>query len=187
MEKNKFKDIDAYIESFPPATQKLLEKVRSIIRKAAPNAQEIISYRMPAFKLNGNLVYFAAYKNHIGFYPAPRAIEEFKEELSAYKGAKGSIQFPLDEDIPTELITRIVQFRVKQNQEKVKIKSKPKENIFSALAAPARRALENKGIKTLQHLATFSEAEILQLHGMGPGSIPKLRTALEKEGLSFAG
>lgn len=189
MEQHKFKDIDSYIDGFPPHIKTLLTKVRDTIRQAAPEAQEAISYQMPTFKLNGNLVHFAAFKNHIGFYPAPRAIEKFREELAAYKGAKGSVQFPLDKEIPYDLITRIVQYRVKQNAAKTAVKgakSKPVETAFSSLGAPAKRALESKGIKTPKDLSKFTEAEILQLHGMGPSSMSKLRSALQEAGLSFA-
>jgi len=112
------KDIDEYIAGFPTEIQERLEKVRKTIRDAAPEAEEAIKYRMPTFVLNGNLVHFAAFKNHIGFYPAPQGIEEFKEELSAYKGAKGSAQFPYDRPIPFDLISRIVKFRVRKNLEK---------------------------------------------------------------------
>lgn len=117
-------NIDEYIAGFPEDVQELLEKVRKTIREAAPDAEEAIKYQMPTFVLNGNLVHFAAFKNHIGFYPAPRGIEEFKEELSAYKGAKGSVQFPYGEPIPYELIGRIVKFRVSDNLEKAKAKGK---------------------------------------------------------------
>lgn len=112
------KNVDAYIASFPEETQKILEQVRSTIQKAAPTAVEKISYAMPTFTLNGNLIHFAAYKNHIGLYPAPQGIEAFKEELSAYKGAKGSVQFPLDKPMPLDLIARITAYRAKQNLEK---------------------------------------------------------------------
>lgn len=189
MDQNKIKDIDTYIQGFPAKTQQLLRKVRETIKEAAPAAVEKISYQMPTFFLEGNVVHFAAFKNHIGFYPAPRGIERFKEELACYQGGKGSVQFPLDKEIPYDLISRIVQFRVKENVEKAKTKtkkSKPKESFLSLLSAPARRALENKGITTLQQLSKFKEAEILKLHGVGPSAIPKLRTALQKEGLSFA-
>jgi uncharacterized protein YdhG (YjbR/CyaY superfamily) len=118
--------IDEYIAGFPREVQEILEKVRTTIRKAAPGAEETIKYRMPTFTLKGNLVYFAAFKKHIGFYPAPAGIEEFKEELSAYPGAKGSVQFPLDRPIPYSLISRIVKFRVKQNLEKAASKGKKK-------------------------------------------------------------
>ena len=96
----------------------LLGQMRATIKKAAPQAEEKISYAMPIFFLNGNLVHFAGYKNHIGFYPAPSGISAFNDELSKYKGAKGSVQFPLDEPLPLVLITKIVKFRVKENLEK---------------------------------------------------------------------
>ena len=117
-------DIDEYIAGFPKDVQELLEKVRRTIREAAPDAEEAIKYQIPTFVLNGNLVHFAAFKNHIGFYPAPRGIEEFQEELSAYKGAKGSVQFPFGEPIPYELIGRIVRFRVQDNLAKSGAKKK---------------------------------------------------------------
>ncbi len=115
---NKPKDIDEYIASFPKETQILLEKVRSTIRKSAPTAEEVISYSMPAFKLYGILVYFAGCKNHIGFYPTGSGTEVFKEEIAGFKSSKGAIQFPYDQPIPFELISKIVEFRVQQNLEK---------------------------------------------------------------------
>jgi len=116
--------IDTYIATFPKETQVLLEQIRTTIRNAAPEAEEVISYQMPAYKLNGILFYFAGYKNHIGFYPTSTGIEAFKKELSVYKGAKGSVQFPIDKPLPIELITEIVKFRVKENLEKAINKSK---------------------------------------------------------------
>jgi uncharacterized protein YdhG (YjbR/CyaY superfamily) len=124
MKTNEFKTIDEYIASFPKEIQKMLKEMRTTIKDAAPKAEEKISYAMPTFALHGNLVHFAAYKNHIGFYPAPSGITAFKKELSVYKGAKGSIQFPLDEQLPLSLITKIVKFRVKENTEKAKLKAK---------------------------------------------------------------
>ncbi len=117
-EKNGFQSIDEYIGRFPIATQNLLQQVRQTIKSAAPDATEAISYQMPTFKLNGNLVHFAGYKNHIGFYPAPVAIKEFQQELSVYKNAKGSVQFPLDRPLPLDLIRRMVIFRVEKNKMK---------------------------------------------------------------------
>lgn len=114
------KNIDEYIAGFPENVQYMLQQVRETIQKAAPKAEEAISYAMPTFKLNGNLIHFAGYKNHIGLYPAPQGIEAFKKELSAYKGAKGSVQFPLDQPMPLDLIKRIVKFRVEQQKEKKK-------------------------------------------------------------------
>lgn len=110
--------IDEYIALFPQDVQVILNRIRAIIREEAPQAQEKISYQMPTFYLNGNLVHFAAFKRHIGVYPTPTGIEAFQDELAAYKWAKGSVQFPLDQPIPYELIRRIVQFRVAENQKK---------------------------------------------------------------------
>lgn len=121
---NKPNDIDEYIASFPENIQKLLEQIRSIIQKAAPEAIETISYAMPTFKLNGILVHFAAFQNHIGFYALPSGNEAFQKELSAYKTGKGSIQFPLNEPLPEALITEIVKFRVQENLEKALMKKK---------------------------------------------------------------
>ena len=123
-EKSTPKEIDEYIASYPKDVQEILAKIRSTIREAAPEAGEKISYGMPTFTLKGNLVHFAAFKKHIGFYPIPSGIEAFKEELSAYKGGKGSVQFPLDEPIPYELISRIVKFRVEENLKKAEAKKK---------------------------------------------------------------
>jgi uncharacterized protein YdhG (YjbR/CyaY superfamily) len=113
MESVKATNIDEYIAAFPGDVQKKLQQMRAALRKAAPDAEEVISYGIPTFKLKGNRVHFAAFKNHIGFYPAPRAIEVFKKELSAYKGGKGTIQFPLDKPLPLSLIGRMVKFRLK--------------------------------------------------------------------------
>ena len=111
-------DIDTYISDFPEEVQMLLEQIRAAIRQAAPEAKETINYAIPTYTLNGNLVHFAAFKKHIGFYPGPTGIETFKNELSAYKGAKGSVQFPLDKPLPLDLVTKIVKYRVKENMEK---------------------------------------------------------------------
>jgi len=107
--------IDEYIITFPEDVQVLLQTLRKVINEAAPDATEKISYQMPTFDLYGNLVHFAAYKNHIGFYPTPSGIEKFKNELAIYKGAKGSVQFPINELLPYELIRQIVKFRVIEN------------------------------------------------------------------------
>jgi uncharacterized protein YdhG (YjbR/CyaY superfamily) len=120
------KNIDDYIAGFPAEVQEILEKIRSTIRKAAPDAKETINYGIPTFTLNGNLVHFAGFKGHIGFYPTPSGIEKFKEELSVYEGAKGSVQFPLDKRMPFGLISKIVKFRVKENLERAAAKGKKK-------------------------------------------------------------
>jgi uncharacterized protein YdhG (YjbR/CyaY superfamily) len=109
------KDIDEYIAGFPADVQKILERIRTTIHKAAPNATEAISYQIPTFKINGkNFIHFAAFKKHIGLYPAPRGVDEFEPELSSYEGGKGTVQFPLDKAIPYELMTRIVKFRIRK-------------------------------------------------------------------------
>ena len=119
------KNIDEYIAAFPADVQKILQQIRSLIQKAAPQAEETIKYAIPTFTLEGiNMVHFAAFKNHIGFYPTPTGIEGFKKELSAFKGAKGSVQFPLDKPMPLALITRIVKFRVREILDSPKKKSK---------------------------------------------------------------
>lgn len=107
--------IDEYIDTFPKDVQEILKKLRSVIKEAAPDAEEKISYRMPTFAQKGNLVHFAAYKKHIGFYPTPSGIQAFKIELSVFKGAKGSVQFPIDKSLPYQLIGAIVRFRVAEN------------------------------------------------------------------------
>jgi uncharacterized protein YdhG (YjbR/CyaY superfamily) len=122
--KQQFATIDEYIASFPKDIQAILEQIRATIRNAAPDAEEAINYQIPTFTLHGNLVHFAAFKKHIGFYPAPSGIEKFKNELSAYEGAKGSVKFRLDKPIPYELISKIVAFRVQENLEKAKRKKK---------------------------------------------------------------
>ena len=118
------KTIDNYIAGFPTEVRVILQKLRATIRKAAPGAEEAIKYRLPTFVLSGNLVHFGAFKKHIGFYATPTGNKKFREELSAYKGAKGSGQFPLDKPIPYGLVSRMVKFRVKKNLERARAKSK---------------------------------------------------------------
>jgi uncharacterized protein YdhG (YjbR/CyaY superfamily) len=122
--KSGFNSIDEYIATFPKDTQKILQEIRATIKAAAPDAEEKIGYQMPTFTLNGgNLVHFAAFKKHIGFYPTPSGIEAFQKELSIYEGAKGSVQFPIDEPMPLKLISKIVKFRVAESSKKAKLKS----------------------------------------------------------------
>ena len=125
--KSGINSIDEYIATFPKDIQKILQELRATIKAAAPKAEEKISYQMPTFFLNGNLVHFAAFKKHIGFYPTPSGIEAFQKELSVYDGAKGSVQFPIDEPMPLKLISRIVKFRAAENKKKAKIKSVTKK------------------------------------------------------------
>ncbi len=116
------KTVDEYLKTFSPEVRSKLENLRQTIRKAAPKAEELISYQMPAYKYQGILVYFGAYKNHIGFYPTAKGIETFKKELSAYEGSRGTVRFPPDKLIPLGLISKIVKFRVKENEAKKKAK-----------------------------------------------------------------
>lgn len=118
MESNRAAEVDAYIAAFPPDVRERLEAVRAAVREAAPNATEKISYGMPTLYLKGNLVHFAAFKSHIGFYPTPSGIDCFKDELEAYKNAKGSVQFPYDKPLPFDLIKRITAYRVRENEGK---------------------------------------------------------------------
>jgi uncharacterized protein YdhG (YjbR/CyaY superfamily) len=116
--RRQFETIDEYIATFPKDVRILLEAMRKAIRLSAPGAEETISYQMPTFRLNGNLVYFAAFKNHIGFYPTSSAVEAFKKELSPFETSRGTIKFPLDRPIPIALVKRIVKYRVKQINKK---------------------------------------------------------------------
>lgn len=118
------RDIDEYIAGFPKEIQEILQKIRMTIREAAPDAEEAIKYQIPTFTLKSNLVHFAAFKNHIGFYPTPQGIEEFADELAPYASGKGSAQFPLDKPMPFDLIRRIVMFRVEKNLAKAEAKKK---------------------------------------------------------------
>ena len=114
----KFKTVDEYFSTLPADTRSILEVVKQAVKQAASHAQEVISYNMPAIKLNGVLVYYAAHENHIGFYPTSQPIEVFKDELAPYKWSKGAVQFPIAQPIPIDLISKIVKFRVQADQEK---------------------------------------------------------------------
>lgn len=174
--------IDEYITSFPDPHASQLRLLCSVIRKQVPAAVEKFSYGLPTFDYYGNLVHFAAYKKHIGFYPAPSGILAFKEELKGYVTSKGAVQFPADQKLPLVLIRKIVKFRMKENEEKSKAKQ---ADFLAVLSAPAQRALLGKGINNLKKLAACSEKELLQLHGLGPSAIPKLKMVLKKSGLKF--
>lgn len=129
MEENKvaYKSIDEYISQFPPEIQEILQTLRKVIKEAAPEAEEKISYQMPAFYLQGNLVYFATHKNHIGFYPTASGIAAFQHKFSEYKSSKGAVQFPIGKPLPYELIREIVNFRVAENKQKAERKLKKKK------------------------------------------------------------
>ncbi|MBI2282872.1 MAG: DUF1801 domain-containing protein [Bacteroidetes bacterium] len=123
---NTVTDVPSYIAGFPAGTAKLLKQFRDIIRKATPEAEELISYGMPAYKYHGVLVYFAGYEKHVGFYPTPSVIKEFAGKISRYKYSKGAVQFPLDEPIPVSLVTQMVKFRMKENLAKTATKKRAK-------------------------------------------------------------
>lgn len=203
-------DVKQYIKKCPADKREILLKMHGLIMKAAPKATLHISYGMPAYRLNEEwLVYFALYKNHIGFYPRASCIAHFKNKLVEYKSSKAAIQFPLDKPLPSALITSIVRFRVNAIRSKNKTlriclqghfyyktsdcpvcpvcekNKKPTEGFLSLLSAPARRALENKGIGTLKILSRYSVNELLALHGVGKTSIPILSAALKKQGLGL--
>jgi len=205
-------NIDEYISKFSEDVQAILQCIRRIIKEAAPEAQEIISYGMPTFYLKGNLVHFAACKSHIGFYPAPSGLNAFQYEISRYTHSKGAVQFPYNQELPLDLIKSIVRFRAEENIAKAEKKKnlrvcknghqyfkssdcptcpvcekerRPNNGFLALLSAPARRALENNGISTVKDLSAFSEKEVLKFHGMGKTSIPKLEAALKEQGLTF--
>lgn len=127
MERAKFNSIDEYISTFPESVQKLLKEMRRVIHAAAPEASEKISYQMPTFYLKGNLVHFAALKNHIGFYPTPSGIQAYEKELAPYASTKGAVQFPIDKPIPFDVVTKVVKFRVAENLKKAEQKSAKKK------------------------------------------------------------
>lgn len=147
------KTIDEFIAAYPPATQEKLRKLRDTIRRAAPTATEDIKYGIPTFVLNGNLVHFAGYEHHIGFYPAPSGIIEFKKELAPYESAKGSVKFPIDKPLPLALVAQIVKFRVAENMaKKSKVKELKKAVSPGKLAKSAAKTSLKKG-KTVKKTA----------------------------------
>ncbi|RKP46264.1 hypothetical protein D7Z26_24600 [Cohnella endophytica] len=129
MKENKitYESIDEYISTFAPEVQAILQTLREAIKESAPDAKEKISYQMPTFELHGNLVHFAAFKKHIGFYPGASGIDEFKEEAKEFHKSKGTLQFPFDKPLPYDLISRIVKYRTARNIEKFESKSKKKK------------------------------------------------------------
>ncbi|MCE9597069.1 MAG: DUF1801 domain-containing protein [Spirochaetia bacterium] len=154
--------------------------MRLAIQKAAPTATEKISYSIPTFYLHENLVHFAGYKNHIGFYPGGSALAEFGPDIKGYVFAKGSIQFPMDQKLPLKLIQKIVKFRVA-----VVSREYTSTSPFETLAAPAQRALGNAKIKSLNQLSKFTENQIATLHGMGPNALSKLKILMQKQRVKF--
>lgn len=138
------KDIDEYIEAFPGNVQKILQKIRKTIQKAAPNAEEAITYAIPTFRLNGNLIYFAGYENHVSVYPRPRGVKEFEKEVAQYEGGKGTLRFPLDQPVPFDLIARLTMYRVGQNMKAAGAKKSAKKSAKKKTAAKKRVASAKK-------------------------------------------
>lgn len=171
--------VEHYISEFPKDVQLRLREVQTLIRQLAPQAKEVMNYGIPTYVLSENLVHFAGYKHHIGFYPGSGAIAHFSKEISKYKNAKGSVQFPLTEPTPLKLIERMVKFRLKAVAEKDKLKLE-KERLtkpfagteLAVLPAPAQRALYNAGLTTLKKIATKKPEELLALHGFGKSALP---------------
>jgi uncharacterized protein YdhG (YjbR/CyaY superfamily) len=189
--------VTLYINNCPPQSQEKLHQLRAFIRNVIPEAEEVISYKMPAYKYHGMLVYFAGYEKHIGFYPTGSGIKHFEAMLSDYKFSKGTIQFKLDQELPFDLIEQIIAFRVAENLNKAQKKklhtcvnghnfkksrecrtcpickeeTKLANPFLEKFSAPARRALEKEGITTLEKLAFYKPEQLLQLHGFGPSSL----------------
>lgn len=204
--------IEQYIASFPKTTQDSLKQLRQLISNAAPKATECIKYAIPTFEYHGNLVHFAAYKNHIGFYPAPSGLKAFQAEINAYPNSKGAVQFPLNKPLPEALIAKIVKFRMTENENSFALKrskkvcskghhfyksneltecpictaqSNPQSEFLLNLSKPAQRALLAKKITSLKILSDYTAKEILDLHGMGTKSLAILQEVLTKEKLKF--
>lgn len=169
--------VSEYIAGCAPPTQRKLQQLRRTITAAAPGAAETIRYGIPTFQLNGkNLVHFAGYEHHIGFYPGPRTIGAFRSELKKFSTSRGAIQLPLDRPLPLALVRKTVRFGMDVLSP---------HDPFASLAAPAQRALKNARIRSLQQLARKTETEVSALHGMGPNAIKRLRSILQKSGLRF--
>jgi uncharacterized protein YdhG (YjbR/CyaY superfamily) len=196
--------VSLYIANCPPQTQEKLHQLRKFILSTIPEAEEVISYKMPAYKYHGMLIYFAGYEKHIGFYPTGSGIKHFEAFLGDYKFSKGTIQFKLDQDLPFDLIEQIIAFRVAENLNKAQKKKlhtcvnghnfkkssecrtcpiceeerKLANPFLEKFSAPARRALEKEGINTLEKLANYKPEQLLQLHEFGPSSLKVIEELL---------
>lgn len=176
-----YKSIDAYIADGPKDMRATLQKLRLIIQKAEPTLEEAIRYGLPTFRLNtSNIIHFGVFKTHIGLYPGPDAIKQYKKELAQYRTTKGTVQLPLTKTLPAPLITKLVRFAVQEYEKK------HPTGPFALLSKPAQRALLSARIKTVKDLSKRTQKEVMSLHGMGPKSLPRLRALLKKEKCSFA-
>lgn len=213
MKTNTITSIDAFIASAPPESREKMKQLRSLLKRLAPQAEETIAYGIPTLKLNGNLVHFSGYKSHLGFYPGADGIEHFHKEISGYKSAKGSVQFPLNEPLPVQLITEILKFRIAQQMAKTKVPKskervcknghvfiktsdcptcpkceqmkKPAQGLLASVSAPARRALEAAGIHQVKDLRRFSESDVMALHGIGRKVMLIIREIMSDAGIDF--
>lgn len=177
------KTIDEYISGFPKDMQAMLQKMRAIIKKAAPKATEAISYGIPTFVLDGNLVHFGGYKSHIGFYPAPNGIEAFKKELSKYEGSKGTVRFSLDKPLPAGLITQIVKYRIEKNKEKAAAKTAAKTTASQSKAA---KPSEEEQVKAyMNKLDTAAKKEIEAVRKIIKASSAKLTERIKWNAPSY--
>jgi len=194
----KTKSIDEYISAFPKPVRLKLAELRQTIKKAAPTATEAISYGIPTFKLQGNLVHFAAYQKHIGFYPTSSPIRVFQTEIAKYEFSRGTIRFPIEQPLPLNLIKKIVAFRVKESLEKdgkkrmhiAGQKLTAKKTIApgklpESITGSAKKALTNKKIATAHDLTKYKISEVKEWHGVGPATISKMEKLLQKHGLQF--
>jgi uncharacterized protein YdhG (YjbR/CyaY superfamily) len=169
--------ISEHIAGCARPTQRKLQQLRRTIKEVAPGTTETVRYGIPTFQLNGkNLIHFAGYERHIGFYPGPRTIEAFRSDLKRFSTSRGAIQFPLDRPLPLALIRKMVRFGMD-------LLAPP--DPFASLAAPAQRALKRARISSLKALARKTEADVAALHGMGPNAMKRLRSILQKHGLHF--
>lgn len=179
MKETAVKTVDQYIAQFPQATQKRLKAIRKVVKGVAPQAEESISYGMPAYKHNKKpMIYFAGYAGHVGLYATPAGHAAFDKELANYKQGKGSVQFPLNEPLPLPLIEAMAKFKYEEL-------GGDRSSFTDGLSAPAKRALDNAGINTAKQLAQKTKKDILALHGIGRTAIPVLEKALAKEKLKF--
>jgi uncharacterized protein YdhG (YjbR/CyaY superfamily) len=192
-----FHSVDQYIASFPVEVQAILEELRAAIKAAVPDVEERISYQIPGYFRNGNLIHFAAYQKHIGMYPAPDGPQPFIQELLKYKSERSTLRFPIDEPLPLDLITELVKFRAAENLDLARAKANKKKSaagkqksqndLPEKLSQPAQRALAAAGIQSLEQVSRYSAVEISKLHGIGPNAMALLQQALEAKGLSFSG
>lgn len=171
------KTISDHIAGCAPPTRRMLQQLRRTIRATVPEATETVRYGIPTFQVHGkNLVHFAGYEHHIGFYPGSRPIEAFRSELKGYKTSRGTVQFPLDRPLPLQLVKKMVRYAMDRLIT---------PNPFASLAAPAQRALTNARITSTQMLARRTEAEVAALHGLGPNALKSLRALLRTDGRTF--